>query len=72
MKAPFKVGYEDDDLSWERKKVKRMVEDPKKLEFEEMAAYALSVASDKKFRKNGLERWKKKFNLFSRIITQVN
>ena len=46
IKAPSRLGYEDDDLSWTRKKVKRPAEVPRKLEFEEMAAYALLVASD--------------------------
>ena len=46
IKAPSRLGHEDDDLSLARKKVKCPVEVPKKLEFEEMVAYALLVASD--------------------------
>ena len=72
------MEYEDDDLSRARKKVKRLVEVPKKLGFEEMATYGLLVendiidldpssnveATECKDSKSGLGRWKKKFNLF--------
>ena len=46
VKAHIRLGYEDDHLGWARKKVQCPMEVPKKLNFEEMAAYALSFAND--------------------------